>query len=292
MMPAARLAYRAPFNWQSALSFYGHRVTPGVEAVEHGRYRRTLNLHGQQGIVEVGVSRQGSALELTLHGIDAAYLPDVAATARSVFDVDAPVEAIAGALSRDPLLATLIERHPGMRVPGAWDGFELAVRAILGQQVSVKAATTLAGRVAARYGEPLAAADSGTLTRVFPTPARLRRARFNNIGLVRSRAATLRRLAAAVADGHIAFAADQDVDDFRRRLTAIRGIGDWTAQYVAMRALKHGDALPASDLGLLKALAPPRRVSPATLVQRAERWRPWRAYAVMLLWHSLPGAGG
>ena len=184
-------------------------------------------------------------------------------------------------------------------MPGAWDGFELTVRAILGQQVSVKAATTLAGRIVKRYGVPVPLpaslaplADTLNLNFAFPTPQKLARARFNDIGLTKSRIETIKRVARAVENGDIDFANAQDPDAFRSALMSIRGIGDWTAQYVAMRALKYPDAFPASDLGLLKAMAGDGEISPAELIQRAEAWRPWRAYAALLLWSSLHGSGG
>jgi AraC family transcriptional regulator of adaptative response / DNA-3-methyladenine glycosylase II len=188
-----------------------------------------------------------------------------------------------------------LRRNPGVRVPGAWDGFELTVRAVLGQQVSVKAATTIAGRIADKYGEPVtlpASIEQDGLTRIFPTPERLSRARFNGIGLVRSRAETIRQVAKAVTSGQLRFDAAQNPDTFCESLTSIRGIGDWTAEYVAMRVLKNPDAFPASDLGLLSAIRHPDRVTPKELSKRAENWRPWRAYAAMLLWGSLPGSGG
>jgi AraC family transcriptional regulator of adaptative response / DNA-3-methyladenine glycosylase II len=178
-------------------------------------------------------------------------------------------------------------------VPGAWDGFELTVRAILGQQVSVKAATTLAGRIAARYGERLGVAGvDPALARVFPSAERLRRARFNDSGLVTSRAETIRRVAGAVTAGELNFDPSQDAEEFCTALCSIRGVGDWTAQYVAMRVLKYPDAFPATDLGLLKALMHPERTTPAVMRQRAEAWRPWRAYAAILMWSSLAGSGG
>jgi AraC family transcriptional regulator of adaptative response / DNA-3-methyladenine glycosylase II len=214
---------------------------------------------------------------------------------RECFDLDAPVDEIAKTLEKDDKLATLLKAHRGIRVPGAWDGFELAVRAILGQQISVAAATTLAGRIAARYGDvlnPDIKSKGSSLGYLFPSAARLARVRFNDIGLVRSRAATIRSLSAAVNRGYVDFDFSQDPEEFCEKLKTIKGIGDWTAQYVAMRVLKHPDAFPTADLGLLKAIEAPERVSSATLTQRAENWRPWRAYAALLLWSSLSGSGG
>jgi len=269
------------------MAYYRLRAIPGVEACFEGRYVRALRTGGRVAIVEIRAA--GGELLLT---VDAAGDVDgLLERAAAVFDVAAPVGRIRRALERDERLRALLAQQPGVRVPGCWDGFELAVRAILGQQISVRAATTIAGRIAARYGTPLERPAHG-LTHLFPEPERLRRARFPGVGLVRSRAETLRRLAAAVDDGEIHFGAGQDPDDFRDRLTAIRGIGEWTAQYVLMRALKWPDALPASDLGRIKSLEPGTRVTPKELAGRAEAWRPFRAYGAMLLWGDGAAGGG
>jgi AraC family transcriptional regulator of adaptative response / DNA-3-methyladenine glycosylase II len=277
------------------LEFLRFRATPGVECVRDDSYHRTIAVDGRHGVVSVRPDARPGYLALTLSGIDTNALFEAVQTAKEVFDLDAPTAEIDATLSSDPLLATLLRKYPGVRVPGAWDGFELTIRAILGQQISVKAATTLAGRIADRYGETLdcPSADSELgLTRIFPAAPRLSRARFNDIGLVRSRASTIRSVASAVVRGELHFDPAQDPEAFCGALTSIAGIGDWTAQYVAMRALKSPDAFPASDLGLLSAVARPDRVTPRELLTRAERWRPWRAYAAMLLWSSLRGSGG
>ncbi|HEX7060466.1 MAG TPA: AlkA N-terminal domain-containing protein [Woeseiaceae bacterium] len=290
-----RLPYREPFDWSAMLAFFGPRATPGVECVAGDTYRRVLSLDGCHAVLEVAPANKPGFLALTLRGMPTERLFEVIQRTREVLDLDAPVADIAATLGRDPELGARLAALPGIRVPGAWSGFELAVRAILGQQVSVRGATTLAGRVVARYGEPLALAPgipSGGLTHAFPTPERLRGARFRRLGLTESRAETIRRVAAGVLAGDLRFDAGQDPDALCRALRAIRGIGDWTAQYVAMRALKHPDAWPAADLGLLKALDPSRRLRPAELTERALQWRPWRAYAAMLLWNALPGSGG
>jgi AraC family transcriptional regulator of adaptative response / DNA-3-methyladenine glycosylase II len=182
-------------------------------------------------------------------------------------------------------------------VPGAWDGFELTVRAILGQQVSVSAATTLAGRIADRYGERIDVPVEGLQqapNHLFPEPQKLARAKLENLGIIGSRAQTIRSTARAVVDGTLSFDAAQVSDSFCASLKAIKGIGDWTAEYVAMRALKNPDAFPASDLGLLRAFDGPgrERMKARELATRAEAWRPWRAYAALLLWGSEKGAGG
>jgi AraC family transcriptional regulator of adaptative response / DNA-3-methyladenine glycosylase II len=231
---------------------------------------------------------------MTLHGVRTNALYEVIQRMRELFDLDAPVADIGDVLARDKKLRAQLRKHPGVRVPGTWNGFELTVRAILGQQVSVKAATTLAGRIAARYGEPLRAACGvdPALTHVFPSADRLRLARLHNLGLVRSRAETVRRVAAAAVQGELNFDPSQDPETFCAALTSLRGVGDWTAQYVAMRVLKYPDAFPATDLGLLKALMHPERTTPTIIRQHAEAWRPWRAYAAMLMWNSLAASGG
>ncbi|MDH4109274.1 MAG: helix-turn-helix domain-containing protein [Gammaproteobacteria bacterium] len=287
-----RLAYRRPFDWAAMLRFFNRRATPGVEAVAGDAYRRTVRLGEQAGVLELRPDARDGYLLLSLRGLTTQVLFEAVQRARELFDLDAPVDEIAGVLGRDALLAGPLRQTPGIRVVGAWDGFELAVRAILGQQVSVAAATTLAGRIAARYGEPLAGAAEGDPALLFPGPERLARARFNEVGLVRQRAATIRSLAAAVLKGEIDFDFAQDPAAFCERLTSIDGIGEWTAEYIAMRVLKNPDALPASDLGLRKALGTDRPATANELKSRAEEWRPWRAYGAMLLWNSLSGSGG
>lgn len=289
-----QLSYRKPFDWPSLLGFLSGRATPGVEQVVAGSYYRTVLVDGRPGVTQCRHDK--NRVFLTMHGIGTNDVFRVVRSVREMLDLDAPIADIHDVLRADNLLATMLKRHPGVRVPGAWDGFELTVRAILGQQVSVKAATTLAGRIAERYGEkmprPTSLPAGVELDRLFPTPEKLSRARFNNIGLVGTRADTIRRVAVAVVRGDITFDDTQDPGKFRASLTAIRGIGEWTAEYVAMRALKHPDAFPSSDLGLLKAIDPDRKASVDELQQRAEAWRPWRAYAALLLWGSLPGSGG
>ncbi len=290
-----RLPYRQPFSWDALLAFFRDRATPGVEAVHDDCYTRTLGVDGAHGVIKVAPADTPGFLSLTLTGMATTSLFGVVQRAREVFDLDAPVGDIHAVLASDAALADRLGRLPGVRVPGAWDGFELAVRAILGQQVSVAAATTLAGRIVCRYGVPLALSDehpADSLRVLFPTPERLARARMNGMGLTQSRIDTIRALARAVVRGELDFGCAQPIGEFCRKLQSIKGIGDWTAQYVAMRALKHPDAFPASDLGLMKAIDMPRRVSPTTLRARAEAWRPWRAYAALLLWQAAPGAGG
>jgi AraC family transcriptional regulator of adaptative response / DNA-3-methyladenine glycosylase II len=292
---SVRLAFRPPYDWRSLLMYFAARVTPGVEAVSAGRYMRTIDVDDSQGVMVV--SEAGGHLKLELHGVGTRALFGVVQRVRAMFDLDAPPDSIRTTLQRDAFMRALLAGSPGLRVPGAWDGFELTVRAILGQQVSVRAATTLAGRVAARYGERLVmdARDvPGAPGRLFPGPERLVRARLESIGLIRARAQTIRDVARATLAGELVFDASQPMDELRAALMSIKGIGKWTAEYVLMRALKQPDAFPASDLGLLRAFDAEneRRLSPAELEARSESWRPWRAYAAMLIWSADTGTGG
>ena len=287
-----QLPYRKPYGWSDLLDFFAGRATPGVELVTDGRYLRTVRTSSGHGIIDV--RDVGGSLSLAVHGIGTDTLFTAAQKTRGLFDLDAPIDDITAVLQRDGALSTLLKSNPGVRVPGAWDGFELTIRAVLGQQVSVKAATTFAGRIAERYGEPINVAVDGmpdAPDRLFPEPRELVRARLEGLGIIRSRAQTIRNVARAVVNGELSFDAAQSAEDFDADLTSIKGIGDWTAAYVAMRALKDPDAFPASDLGLLRAFDGPdcARLRPRELNARAEAWRPWRAYAALLIWGSEPG---
>jgi AraC family transcriptional regulator of adaptative response / DNA-3-methyladenine glycosylase II len=241
----------------------------------------------------------GGNVSLTVHGAGTRTLLPIVQRVRGIFDLDASPDDVSRVLSRDKHLKPLLRRHPGIRVPGVWDGFELTVRAILGQQISVAAATTLSGRLAKRYGDPISISvpgidDDAAPHLIFPQPQKLLRARLGDLGIIRSRSDTIRRVAKYVAEGRIDFDSSQSVDEFCRSLVAIKGIGEWTAQYVSMRVLKDPDAFPHSDLGLLRAFDAPGapRMLPAELKSRAEAWRPWRAYAALLLWSSGENSGG
>ena len=260
-----------------------------------GRYLRTIAIGDERGILDVRNS--GDHLLLSLHGVGTNALFSIVQRARSLFDLDASSDEIARVLSVDSNLKGQLKKNPGVRVPGSWDAFELTLRAILGQQVSVSAATTLAGRIAGRYGERIDVSVDGLQEapdRLFPEPRKLVRARLETLGIITSRARTIRSVARAVVDGTLSFDAAESPDDFCESLQSIKGIGDWTAQYVAMRALKSPDAFPATDLGLLRAFDRPgkTRMRSGELMKRAEAWRPWRAYAALLFWGSANGAGG
>ena len=181
-----RLSYTQPFDWHKLLTFFAGRATPGVESVVGGIYRRSLLVNGRHRIVEVAPDASGRALEIHCKGVRGSMKASLQVLTRTVFDLDVPISAIRAALAKDEVLQGMLRSHAGVRVPGAWDGFELTIRAILGQEISVKAATAIAGRIAKRYGEPLSVADK-TLNRLFPTPGKLSRARFNHLRLVQSR---------------------------------------------------------------------------------------------------------
>ena len=285
--------YTRPLSWQGVLAFFSHRATPGVEAVVDGRYCRTVTTANGVGWIAAGPCEAGDSLEISVFGPTGRNLDEVGQRVSVIFDVDAPIRRIRRKLGSDAALRPRLRSLPGVRVMGAWSGFELTIRAILGQQISVAAATTLAGRIAHRYGETLNVPGApGGLRRLFPKPLRLARARFDNMGLIGSRIATIKAVSRAVVDEELTFDPDQDSAEFCRRFTAIKGIGDWTAQYVAMRVLRDPDAFPSSDLGLLKAVEPGNRLTPRELQERAEAWRPWRAYAASLLWYGASGSGG
>lgn len=277
------LRFRPPFSWTALLEFLAPRAIPGVEIVEGETYRRMFSLHNHLGSMTAGLDRASESITLSIHFPQPQWLFLIVERARSLFDLSADPNEIAAHLRRDPMLARRIAARPGVRVPGCWDRFELAVRAILGQQVTVRGATTLAGRLVQAFGAPV---ENGTaLTHVFPSAESLAQADLRRIGLPRARANCIRALAQAVCDGKIVFSGVANVADFIQRFRELPGIGEWTAQYVAMRALGEPDAFPASDLGLLRAAG---QRDPRQLLARAESWRPWRAYAAVYLWQPQP----
>jgi len=272
-----RLAYRPPYDWDAVLGFLRSRAIPGVEEVDGSGYRRTLTLDGVAGRIGVRHAVNARALELDVHFPDPRSLLRIVARVRGMFDLGADPAVIRAHLGRDVLLAAPLRRHAGIRTPGAWDGFELAVRAIVGQQVSVAAASTIAGRLAALFGTAWGS------ERLFPTAEQLAGAEVETAGIVRSRAAAIRQLARAVADGAIRFGPGAEPRESQSLIRAIPGVGDWTAQYVAMRAWGDPDALPGGDLVLRRATG---ARTASELERRAEPWRPWRSYAAILLWQD------
>jgi AraC family transcriptional regulator, regulatory protein of adaptative response / DNA-3-methyladenine glycosylase II len=272
-----RLAFREPLDSATLLAFFARRAVPGVEEVVDGAYRRSLRLPHGAGVAEL---RPGAGhIDATLWLDDERDTDDTVAHCHRLFDLDADPLPIAAHLEPDPLLGPLVRASPGRRVPGTVDGAELAVRAVLGQQVSLAGAATLAGRLVLEYGEPLQQ-PVGTVTHLFPSAAALAAADPARLGMPRSRADALLGLTAALANGEIELAPGAE-----SALLALPGIGPWTVAYISMRALRNADAFMPTDLGVRRAL---ERLghdgSPRAATELAERWRPYRAYAMQHLW--------
>jgi AraC family transcriptional regulator, regulatory protein of adaptative response / DNA-3-methyladenine glycosylase II len=286
-----RLGYRPPLDFPLLLAFLAKRAIPGIERVNANSYERVIGSIGASSWIRVRASAERPELLLDIGNADPRAIPEIVRRVRRMFDLDADLSAVHAVLNEDATLRAAIAQRPGLRVPCGWDGFELAVRAVLGQQISVAGATTLARRLVETWGDARDAGAPVGLDRAFPSPECLRDAPLETIGLPRSRAATLRALSAAVADGRLSFEGGQRLDKFVERATALPGIGAWTAQYIAMRGLALPDAFPAGDLVLQQRLAPAgiARLSESAAEARSQAWRPWRAYAVLHLWH-LPAA--
>jgi AraC family transcriptional regulator, regulatory protein of adaptative response / DNA-3-methyladenine glycosylase II len=287
-----RLDYRPPYDFEALLAFLRTRALPGVEHVDEHSYARVFGSAHAPGWLRLRAWPDGGhALQLQLHCPQPPQLLGVVTKLRRMFDLDADPQTLGDALRSSPVLKPLLQRRPGLRLPGGWDGFEIAVRAVLGQQVSVAAARTLATRIVHRWGEPLATPVAPGLERLFPTPAVLAEADLREIGVTTARAATIRTVAQALLDGRVDFRAEQPLEEFVARWVALPGIGEWTAHYMAMRALSHPDAFPAADLILRRAAAGGgAELGTKALTALAEAWRPWRAYAVMHLWRSTADA--
>ncbi len=286
---ALTLPYRPPFDWEEIIRFFGPRVTPGVEEVGDEFYRRTITMEGGGAVIEVVRSESNNCLILTLPA-PTVEMPAILARVRRLFDLGADPLAIGRHLGKDKRLARLVELRPGIRLPGGYDRFEMAVRAIAGQQISVKGATTLTGRLAEQFGEAIETPHT-QLNRLFPKPAELVDAPIESIGMPGKRAGTIRELSRRVGGGEIDLDAPQAPEELMEALQRIPGIGEWTAEYIAMRALPSPNAFPAGDLGIRKALVSRGRdlkqLTGARAREIARPWQPWRAYAVMHLWRSL-----
>lgn len=286
-----RLPYRAPYDWPAVLGFLKARAIRGVEIIDRDAYLRTMVVSGVHGIVRVEPGR-GHALAVSVRCASLSALPGIIARVRRVFDLACDLTAIEAHLSEDSLLAPLVARRPGLRVPGGWDAFELAVRAVLGQQISVTAAGRLAGQIVAAFGQPLAVdgAPVPGLSHVFPSASQVAAVDPSALRMPRARARTLVALARTVAADPDVFGVGRTLDEAVAQLRTIPGVGPWTAQYIAMRELREPDAFPAGDVGLMRAVAHAdgRRPTARELEARAERWRPWRAYAAQHLWMADP----
>lgn len=301
-----RLPYRPPYDWDNMLAFLRARAIPGVELIDGERYLRTVEVDGKLGSVEVTHLPVKESLRIKIRFPDVRSLPAIVGKVRRLFDLGADIETIDDHLSGDPALARLVAERPGLRAPGGWDGFEIAVRAVLGQQISVAAAQRLAGQLVALHARvvPASFRIHPDLSHVFPTARRLASANSIGLGMPAARLTALKAVAqAAVADPNL-FRPFGSVEKTVMRLRAIRGVGEWTAQYIALRAIREMDAFPATDIGLLRGItsldgnknggkrtlqqktgrSTNVRATTADLLNRAESWRPWRAYAAQHLW--------
>lgn len=281
------LRYRAPYHWPSTLGFLTARCIPGIETCIDGTYRRTLAIGGHHAVLHATPLR--NQLRVHLEGVPSTALPGLIARLRRFFDLDADPVRIAAELSRDPLMARLARERPGLRVPQGWDACEQAMRTVLGQQISVAGAMTLAGRLVQRHGTALRSPVAG-LSHLFPALPALANAQFEDMGMPRARATTLGTLANALLAEPGLLRRGQALDELLRNLCRLKGIGPWSAHYLALRQAGAADALPLGDVALIKAL---RRLEGdhAKLAERALAWRPWRAYAAQHLWASLGSAG-
>jgi AraC family transcriptional regulator of adaptative response / DNA-3-methyladenine glycosylase II len=283
-----RLRYRPPYDWESMLAFLHRRAVPGVEVVEGQRYFRTVEVEDSLGSVGITHLAEKQSLEVKIRFPDVRSLPSLVTRVRRQFDLGADIETIEQHLSGDPGLAPLVAQRPGLRAPGGWDEFEIAVRAVLGQQITVAAARRLAGQLAALHGRavPKSFCIHPDLSHAFPTAKRLAAVPSLGLGMPQARAAALKAVgAAALADPDL-FRPFAKIEETVARLRTIHGIGEWTAQYIALRAIREMDAFPATDIGLLRGVASINggKTSAAELLDRAESWRPWRAYAAQHLW--------
>lgn len=283
------LSYRPPFNWTALLSFLRLRAIKGVECVDEESYTRTVRLGEHTGWVRVTQASNKHGLNVTFTHSLTAVLPALLRRLRNLFDLNAHPELIAAHLQQDPLLKPSLEKDPGLRVPGAFDGFEMVVRAILGQQITVKAATTLGGRFAEAFGDPIQT-PFPELTRLSPLPARVAAATLDEIaslGIISARSRTLLAIAQTCDNGEIRLDAATQPEEAIKVLMAQPGIGEWTAQYIAMRALRWPDAFPSGDIVVRKNLG---NVTAKEAERLSQEWRPWRSYAVMHIWKNLAPA--
>lgn len=294
MTTLLHLPYQAPWRWSQFHQHFALRLLPGVEALDSERYSRTVRVGADIGWISVRPAPGQPYLELTLSDSLREHAPVLASRVCKMFDLNTDPAAIAQHFATDPLLAPLVASNPELRLPSAFDPFEQAVRAIVGQQVTVKAAVTITRRLVERLGEELPrspANEAAGLLRLFPSPEVVAEALLDNIGMPGKRVATLQGLANAIADGELKLHIENGADELISRLCELPGIGAWTAEYIALRGFGDADAFPAADLGLLKApLWGSQGVTAKQLLARSQAWRPWRAYAAVHIWHNYLGA--
>ncbi len=280
------LPYRPPYDWPDMMRFLRKRAIAGLEMVTSDSYSRVIEIGDAVGSIQVSHVREQSALRVVVRFPQLDSLPTIIVRTRRLFDLGAEPVAIVSALKSDPLLAPLVKARPGLRVPGAWDGFEIAIRAVLGQQITLQGGTRLAAQVVSTLGSPAASfAGLAGLSHVFPRPQRFSAAALSGLGVPASRISSIVGIAAAAASDPRLFDPRCDLVDAVARLRQLPGVGEWTAQYIAMRALGESDAFLAGDVALQRRLAVHgKRPAVRQILERAERWRPWRAYALLHLW--------
>lgn len=293
-----KLSYRPPFDWRSMLEFLSFRAVPGVEVVSENSYARTLSIGGEQGEFVAQFDTGANYIFLRINFPNTRALYQIVERVRNLFDLKADSTEIYRSLARDEALRPLLNAQPGLRVPGCWDGFEVTVRAILGQQVSVKSATTLVARIAERHGTAYRGSVAG-LHRVFPSAEVLLPASLDGLGIVGARIAAIKSVAQQLVEGKLNISNSSDSATFVGDVCKIKGIGPWTAQYIALRSLNDPNAFPEADLILLRAaaaldgdaqnrpeggIAKVKALTVKQMIARAEIWQPWRAYVVFLLW--------
>ena len=282
---ALMLSYRPPFDWSALLNYFRVRTIASVEKVADEIYQRSFCLNGHRGWLSLQNVPNFNAVRLEVHASGLSCLMQVVWRVRRMFDLDADPLVLGAFFGEDPLLGPIWLRHPGLRVPVGWDAFEFAVRAIVGQLISVGVATKLVGKIVEAFAENLSLPAPKGIEKLFPSPACLQGADMRPCGLTRNKAAAIAALAQAVVSGTLELEKTSALDTFIKQCTDLRGIGEWTAQTIAMRGLGDADAFPASDLGIVKALSGAGQpFKPAHIRKIAGRWRPWRAYAAMLLW--------
>jgi AraC family transcriptional regulator, regulatory protein of adaptative response / DNA-3-methyladenine glycosylase II len=286
-----KLPFSPPYDWATLIKFLAGRAMPGIESVTSDSYQRTISIDGIHGVVKVSPVAGENYLIAKIQFPQVVVLALIVERLRQVFDLSANVTLISAQLASDPYLTDIVMAKPGLRVPGAWDGFELAVRAILGQQISVAAATTLASRLVAAYGTPLVVGDiawaAADLKFVFPRPELLVGEDLTKLGVTKARSKAITSLAAMMTENPNTLSGFQTLEDAVKQLCKLPGIGEWTAQYIAMRLLREPDAFPTGDLALLRSMEKYEQpMNKSRLTELADNWRPWRAYAAMHLWSS------
>jgi AraC family transcriptional regulator of adaptative response / DNA-3-methyladenine glycosylase II len=291
------LPFRPPLDWPALLSYLKARQIKGVEVIDKNRYCRSIRMREKtrdrkntvhHGVFMVTMRDSGSHLELTLQISGTENLMNIVQRIRRIFDLEADPLFIFNHLKKDPVLSPIISSFPGFRVPGGWDNFEIAIRTIIGQQVSIRAANTITGRLVQRYGTPINNSFIPGITHLFPTPEILATADLAGIGLPAKRAGTIQVLAAKIANKEIVLEGIVNTEAIKIQLMKIPGIGQWTTEYIAMRALREPDAFPAADLALKRELNEMSQQAEyiSRDINRPDIWRPWRAYAAIVLWRK------